>query len=276
MVTKTPPQRIELTKRQITKLLRLERAVNGNLAHLYHNILGPARVYIVFALERITDIRDRLTKKTETQKIVEQLDRITRYMNVMQIDLGTMARFSNIAGYKSESELGLEFRPMTMIKTLQRNHPGSPIRIGSRTRKSLVIAFPVDIADAIFGELIRNGLKHSKPNGEVYTTWDVKDMCFHFEIHDSGKGIVPNLGVSLLTVQEVKQILGIPEQDINGITFVDFLVSWSGGKLFYSKSNNLGGTCVSVDLPTCKYTFTQHAGTTTTHSRRFSQKLKRK
>jgi len=201
--------------------------ISHQLGHfLRHDIRGPARLIKGFAL----------LLKEHPEKLSDYIDRMISSAEHLE---GLVEHYVQSYVCPDYGQYWL-VRPADVIENI-RSESQIQVFAGSECDCSLEVLFPRSIFDSVIKELVRNAIKHNGPDTRVLINWRINGKHLDCEVHDSGDGIVPDLGAKRPLDNSIIC-------RASGLHIVRTLVFAAKGALLIERSEKLGGTCFSFSL----------------------------
>lgn len=232
-----------LTTEQISFLYKISTSI---ISFVNHDLAGQ-RSIAFNCLEQIKEEvngleNNELALSNVNILIDNAIDSIKSISSINQL----IKSYSNISRSSDPLKLFVT-KPSNVIESIKLRYSTVDINM-AKSGHNLRIIYPLSILYSIFSEIVENAKKVASNTIRLNFAWQIKDNRFLCEIHDDGPGfpeITNKQFVPLSSLQLIRRGMGLK--------IMERTILESGGKLLFSKSEDLKGAKIYFELPVYGY-----------------------
>lgn len=239
---------LNISPPKILRFIELQASVGAAALHDINNSTGKIVNWTYM-------IRSRLEDKKDIQIGKKELEELLKYNKSIEEEAYVLNAFTNsIFATTGDMHNSLVSVPQIIINEITPNILEFETTIGIDAWQTLEFIYPENVLIVIIKECFNNSRKHNNnKNQETIVSWKMRENNFLFEIHDNGDGVIPDLTNETLPFSYIFDKLLEKGIRVSGLKIINKIIRNSEGNLFFSRSQILGGTKLSFQLPTIAY-----------------------
>lgn len=242
-------RQLAITNTDLHELYKASMFITQLAAHDFKSAVSTQAGYVMLAMEQLKSFQVIKQDGEEHIKFSQLTDKLHGSLEkILQADWKINEQFEKFFGQYRDLEFNNAFiaKPLKLLNQVKDVYEISPVSLDKTSYRSLEIVFPENVLFGIMAEFIKNAHKSMPRDVQVKVAWKIKDSKFVLEVHDNGPGIIAGLSEKFLPAR----LLNI---ELSGLNIIHKLATLIKGNLFFTKSKQLGGTCVYLDFPIIAY-----------------------